>query len=84
LSTIELNRTDKETIRKRLQQYFEDELNQEIGQFDAEFLIDFFTEEVGPFFYNQGLYDAQQIIDERVEMIKEAIYDIEQPTAFKK
>ena len=84
MSTIELKRTDKDVIVKRLKQYFEDELDQQIGQFDAEFLLDFFTEEVGAFFYNQGLYDAQQVIYERVEMIKESLYDIEQPTKLRR
>lgn len=80
MSIIKLKGAEKAAVVKRMQKYFEDELNQEIGQFDAEFLIDFFTEEIGVFFYNQGLYDAQRVIDERVETIKDALYEIEQPT----
>ncbi|MCF5942772.1 DUF2164 domain-containing protein, partial [Xanthomonas perforans] len=37
------------------QLYFTEELKQQIGRFDAEFLLDFFTEEVGAYFYNRGI-----------------------------
>nr|WP_233449279.1 DUF2164 family protein [Xanthomonas perforans] len=30
-------------------------MKQQIGRFDAEFLLDFFTEEVGAYFYNRGI-----------------------------
>ncbi len=57
-------------------------MDQEIGQFDAEFLLDFFSEQIGPYFYNRALYDAQAILESRLESIAEAIYEIEKPTDF--
>ena len=42
----------------------------------------FFAEEIGPYFYNRGLYDAQAILESRLENIAEAIYEIEKPTQF--
>jgi uncharacterized protein (DUF2164 family) len=44
--------------------------------------LDFFAEEIGPYFYNRGLYDAQAILQSRLENIGEAIYEIEKPTQF--
>ena len=41
MSEIEFSNEEKETIVQKIKLYFEQELNQEIGQFDAEFLLAF-------------------------------------------
>jgi len=81
---IEFSKEEKDIITKKIQLYFSEELNQEIGQFDSHFLLDFFAEEIGPYFYNRGLYDAQSILESRMDGISEAIYEIEKITEFRK
>lgn len=51
---IKLERAQKETLATAIQDYMQDELDVEIGQFDSEFLIDFITEKLGPIYYNKG------------------------------
>jgi len=46
--------------------------------------VEFSQEEIGRYFYNRGLYDAQSILEDRMESIAEAIYDIEKITEFRK
>ncbi len=73
---------DKDTRAKLvagLSYYLKDELDLEVKGFDAEFLLDFVTERLGPYWYNQGLHDAQALYREKLEAISEAVYDIEQP-----
>ena len=82
MSEISFTREERELICSKIQLYFQEELEQEIGQFDAGFLLDFFAEEVGAFFYNRGLYDAQVLLESRLENFAEAIYEIEKPTPF--
>ena len=82
MSKIEFSKEETEIICRKIQHYFHDELDWELGQFDAGFLLDFFVEEVGPYFYNRGLFDAQSILESRLENIGEAIYEIEKPTQF--
>lgn len=82
MAMIEFSKEEKEIIVRKIQLYFREELEQDIGQFDAEFLLDFFAEEVGAYFYNRGLYDARAVLENRVEMITEAILEIEKPTEF--
>ncbi|WP_434361183.1 DUF2164 domain-containing protein [Parasalinivibrio latis] len=84
MSKIDFTRAEKDVLVRKIQFYFDQELEQEIGQFDAEFLLDFFSEELGAYYYNRGLYDAQLIIQEKVESISDAIYEIEKPTNFSK
>jgi len=79
---IEFSKDEKDTITKKIKMYFHEELDQELGSFDAQFLLDFFAEEIGPYFYNRGLYDAQAILEKQVESIGDAIYEIEKPTNF--
>lgn len=82
MSKIEFSEDEKKLIVRKIRLYFHEELDQEIGQFDAEFLLEFFAEEVGAYFYNRGLYDAQAILERRMESLNEAIYELEKPTDF--
>jgi uncharacterized protein (DUF2164 family) len=80
MSKIEFSKQEKEIIVGKIQNHFTEKLDQEIGQFDAEFLLDFFSEEVGAYYYNRGLYDAQVILENKLDTISEAILEIEKPT----
>ena len=82
MSKIEFSKAEKEVLVSRIQLYFSEELEQKLGKFDAEFLLDFFSEEVGAYYYNRGLYDAQTILESKLEAITDAIYEIEKPTQF--
>jgi len=64
----------------RIKAYFNRELGEEIGQFDAEFLLEFFGNEIGAYYYNQGLEDAAGIIGFQTDAMKEALYTMEEPT----
>jgi uncharacterized protein (DUF2164 family) len=71
----------KEELRDmvgRLQAYFADELETDLGVLPAEMLIAFIARDLGPAFYNRGLYDAQTLIAAKSEETVEAIYGLEQ------
>jgi uncharacterized protein (DUF2164 family) len=82
MSEIKFSKEEKETLVKKIQFYFDQELRHEIGQFDAEFLLDFFSEEVGGYYYNRGLYDAQAFIEKKMEGVSEELYQLEKQTDF--
>ena len=67
----------KTALVQKIQGYFSEELGQEIGKFEAEFLLDFLGEEIGKYSYNQGLKDAQAILEGRMDAITEAIAELE-------
>ena len=79
---IKFSKDETEILTRKIQLYFNEELYQDIGQFPAQFLLEFFTEEVGPYFYNRGLTDAQAVLEARMESITEALYELEKPTEF--
>ncbi|EJG0778100.1 DUF2164 domain-containing protein [Vibrio parahaemolyticus] len=75
---IKLERTQKETLASAIQDYMQDELSIEIGQFDSEFLIDFITDKLGAVYYNKGVEDAKAVIERRMLEMSDELYEIEQ------
>lgn len=84
MAEIEFSEEEKAHITKKIQLYFEKELEQKIGQFDARFLLDFFAQEVGGYFYNRGLYDAQGMLERRIDDLSGAILELEKTTEFQR
>ena len=84
MADIKFSEEEKAAIVGKLQHYFTRELSQEIGRFDAEFLLDFISDEVGAYFYNRGLQDAQAILASKLDDLGECIYQLERPTDFRK
>ncbi len=83
MDKIKFSKEEKDAMIQKVKIYFREELNQDIGGFDAEFLIDFFAEEFGAFFYNRGLYDAETLISEKVSEISDLLLQLEKPVSFK-
>lgn len=77
MKPVEFNTQEKEVLVDKIKGYFESELNQEIGQFDAEFLIDFVSEQMGAYYYNRGLADAKLAIRLKLDDIESEIESIE-------
>ncbi|BBL90561.1 MULTISPECIES: DUF2164 domain-containing protein [Vibrio] len=75
---IKLERAQKEILAVAIQDYMQDELSVEIGQFDSEFLIDFITEKLAPIYYNKGIEDAKAVIERRMLEMSDELYEIEQ------
>jgi uncharacterized protein (DUF2164 family) len=77
MSDIKFSVAQKDALVDKLQRYLRDELDFELGQFDGEFLLDFISQEMGNIYYNQGLYDAQTVLSERLDSVTDAILQLE-------
>jgi len=82
MSDIEFTEEEKSILVSKIQSYFHAELSEEIGQFDAEFLLDFFNKEIGAYHYNRGLQDARTLLEENAQNIQQAFYEMEKVTEF--
>ena len=76
MSKVEFSAQQKERLIQKLQKYMSKDV--EMGQFDADFLLDLISEEMGAIYYNQGLYDAQAVLVDRMDSLTDAIYQLEQ------
>jgi len=84
MEKIEFSKEEKKIMIQKVKMYFHEELNQDIGNFAAEFLIDFFADEIGGFFYNRGLYDAETMISVKVSEISDLLLELEKPVSVRK
>jgi len=80
MALFTFSKPEKEAISQKIQEYFQEELDQEIGNLQAGLLLNFIAEEVGPFFYNKGVRDSQVALSKRIDELTEAIDALQKPT----
>jgi len=77
MKPIQFSREETADITAKLRAYFRDELDFDLAALPAELLLDFLGREIGPFFYNRALYDAQVVVAKKAEDIGEALSGLE-------
>ncbi|WP_224701342.1 DUF2164 domain-containing protein [Devosia aquimaris] len=80
MKPIKFSREETKAIVGEIQDYFREELDQDIGAIPAEMLMLFFADKMGAYYYNRGVYDAQGVIRERIENLTDELFALEQPT----
>ncbi|MCA9730074.1 MAG: DUF2164 domain-containing protein [Candidatus Eisenbacteria bacterium] len=63
---IELPKEARERLQGSLKKYFQENMEEEIGDLKAMLMVDFFLREIGPSVYNQAISDAQSYLNDRV------------------
>ena len=64
---IQLSKPEIEAIVPSLRKYFTEELELELSEMRAKFVLDYFLKEIAPFAYNQGVKDAEMFFRAKVE-----------------
>lgn len=80
MKKIEFSKEQKTAIARRLQRYFIEQLDAEIGTVSAIFLLDFFADEIGSHFYNRGLIDAHEALAARLDDVFDEVWKLEMQT----
>jgi uncharacterized protein (DUF2164 family) len=75
--TIRLSDDAHKQALKSIRAYFEERFEDEIGDLQAQLLLDFFLEELAPSVYNCAIADAQKFIQERVVDIDATCFEPE-------
>jgi uncharacterized protein (DUF2164 family) len=73
--SIELSKQVRDDAIASIQQYFELNLPEPIGELPASFLLNYFIEEIGPAIYNQAIGDAQARLQQRVSDLEGELYE---------
>ncbi len=81
MKPIKFEKEERAEIVARIQRYFADELDSSIGEIPAELLLNFFSDQIGAFYYNQGLADAKAVLGKVVDDVEERIYSLERREA---
>lgn len=74
-----LSKEEKEYMVVRIQEYFELERGEEIGELGADQFLDYMVKELGPFLYNKGIHDARQMVEQKVMNLDEDLLSLERP-----
>ncbi len=77
---IQFTAKEKASMTEKLREYAGREWEQELGRFEAEAFLEFLEQEIGAYYYNRGIFDAQTIVADRVTDIQDAIGNLEKPT----
>jgi len=80
MSDVKFSKDESDRIVSKVKTYFAEELDMEIGGFEAEFLIEFLSKEVGAHYYNRGLADAHGLFAEKAEELGYLVLELEKST----
>ncbi|EGK08130.1 DUF2164 domain-containing protein [Psychrobacter sanguinis] len=68
---LQLDKEQEEVLLDELRAYMSDELNMDIGNLPAKFLLDFMVELIGPKIYDQAISDTEPWLYDRFTGILE-------------
>jgi uncharacterized protein (DUF2164 family) len=74
---VKLDAEVKKRAAQALRGYCERELEQSIGNLDAEFLLDFVVAQVGPVIYNRAIADVQVYFRDRLAELDGDLFEPE-------
>ena len=72
--TIEISEESRKEAIASLQQYFRENMPEEIGNVAAGALLNYFLEEIAPVVYNKAVTDVQQRLQARIIDIDSEVY----------
>ncbi|WP_322906442.1 DUF2164 domain-containing protein [Paenibacillus campi] len=83
MQPLKLPRETRETMIANIQQFFEMERGETIGELAADHVLDFAIKTIGPHLYNQALADCRALVNERMAAMEEDMYALEQRTTLR-
>lgn len=79
LLPIKLPKDQKDVIIQNVQQFFEEERGEILGELGAEQLVDLMIKELGPYLYNKAIEDARKLLDMKASQLQDDLYSLEKP-----
>jgi uncharacterized protein (DUF2164 family) len=76
---IEISGERRDQIVRSVRQFFEQELDQDLSDFQAERVVEFFVKELGAPVYNQAIRDAHGFLQEKLGDLEGEFYEPEEP-----
>lgn len=75
--TIHIDDERRTALLNRIQGFFREEFDEELSEFRASALLDFFLGALGPQVYNQAVQDARGFMLQRLEDLEGDVYEPE-------
>jgi uncharacterized protein (DUF2164 family) len=74
---IKLPKETASKLKASLTRFFDEELEQQIGEIKANLVLDYMLAEIGPVIYNQAIKDAESYLTERMMDLEGVCYEKE-------
>ena len=75
--SIELSKEDRAQAVASVERYFQENMNERIGNIAAAALLNFFVDEIGPSIYNKAVAEVQERLLSRVSEIDIEVHEDE-------
>lgn len=75
--SIELSKEARKAAVSSIERYFNENMEEKIGNMTADSLLQFFIEEVGPSIYNKAVADVQARLQSRIIELDVEVYEEE-------
>lgn len=75
--TIEIPKDARQEAIASIERYFQDNMEERIGNIAAGALLNYFLEEIGPVIYNQAVTDVQERLRVRVDELDVEVHEDE-------
>ena len=75
--SIEFDKEQRAQAVESIQHYFEHKRDEELGNLEAGFLLDFFLEKLGPMVYNRAVRDAQALMQDKLIDLEGELFEAE-------
>ncbi|GAB7127417.1 DUF2164 domain-containing protein [Silvimonas sp. JCM 19000] len=79
MADITFSAEQSRVLKHKLRRYLETELDIELGDFDAEFLLEFISKTFGAHYYNQGVVDAMAVLEDKMDVLRDGLLMLEKP-----
>jgi len=74
---IHLTSDQRKKAIQSIGRFLEEELEQDIGEMQAGFLLNYILTEIAPIAYNQGVSDARRFFDEKLQDLSGTCFEHE-------
>jgi uncharacterized protein (DUF2164 family) len=76
---IRLTDERRERMLRGVRKFYAEVLEQELSEFSAGRILDFFVKELGAPVYNQAIQDARKFLQEKLEDLDVEFYEPDEP-----
>lgn len=77
LAILTLTSEQESAAAERIKRFMAERFELELGSFEALEILELFTREIAPHYYNRAIFDAQAHLKERFESIESDLWALE-------
>ncbi len=72
---IKCSKAEKASAIRSIQRFFEEEMETDIGELQADLVLEFFSKELAPLAYNKGINDAKHFLMIKAEDLEATCFE---------